>query len=123
VGVDPQSRNAILERVVSLKDEGCTVIYTSHYMDEVERVCDRIAIVDHGKLLTAGSVGEIIAKHGGDQKVIATGEQGEESFSMADPSSAIRSIARVQGLKGFQTQHPSLETVFLNLTGRSLKDK
>jgi ABC-2 type transport system ATP-binding protein len=122
VGVDPQSRNAILEQVVSLKEQGCTIIYTSHYMAEVEQISDRVAIVDHGKLIALGSVGEILAEHGGEHKVIATGESGEEAFSMADPTQALRSLARIPGLRGFRTVQPSLETVFLNLTGRDLRD-
>lgn len=122
VGVDPQSRNAILEQVLALKAQGCTIIYTSHYMEEVEQIADRVAIMDHGKLIALGSVAEILAEHGGGHKVIATGEAGEEAFSMVEPTKALRALARVPGLRDFRTVQPSLETVFLNLTGRDLRD-
>jgi ABC-2 type transport system ATP-binding protein len=90
VGVDPQSRNSIFESIEALQREGRTVIYTTHYMEEAARLCDRIAIVDHGTLLALGTVDDLIAAHGGEATVV------------------------VQG--------PTLEKVFLNLTGRSLRD-
>jgi ABC-2 type transport system ATP-binding protein len=90
VGVDPQSRNSIFESIEALQREGRTVIYTTHYMEEAARLCDRIAIVDHGKLLALGTVDDLIAQHGGEATVV------------------------VQG--------PTLEKVFLTLTGRSLRD-
>jgi ABC-2 type transport system ATP-binding protein len=122
VGVDPQSRNAILERVVALKQRGCTVVYTSHYMEEVERICDRVAIIDEGKLLALGTVQELINQHGGGHRVVATHPKGEEIFPLNNPSDAIRSLARVPDMLSFRTEQPTLETVFLNLTGRSLRD-
>jgi ABC-2 type transport system ATP-binding protein len=122
VGVDPQSRNAILDRVLALKERGCTVIYTSHYMEEVERICDRVAIIDEGKLLALGTVQELITKHGGGHRVVATHANGEESFPLTNPDDAVRALARVPDMLSFRTEQPSLETVFLNLTGRSLRD-
>lgn len=61
VGIDPQSRNRILENVRQLNEQGTTVIYTTHYMPEVEALCNRITIVDHGKVIAAGTKSEIIA--------------------------------------------------------------
>src|SRR5699024_3815933 len=55
VGIDPQSRNHILESIKQLNKEGCTIIYTSHYMEEVEEICTRIAIMDHGKIIAEGT--------------------------------------------------------------------
>jgi len=122
VGVDPQSRNAILERIQDMRTRGCTIVYTSHYMEEVERICDRIGIIDHGKLLTLGTVEEILAQHGQTHKVVATTQSGEEHFDVTDPAEALRALARVPELLEFRTEKPTLETVFLNLTGRSLRD-
>ena len=122
VGVDPQSRNAILDRVLALKERGCTVIYTSHYMEEVERICDRVAIIDEGKLLALGTVQELINKHGGGHRVVAIRADGEESFPLNNPNDAVRALARIPDMLSFHTEQPNLETVFLNLTGRSLRD-
>jgi len=65
-GVDPQSRSAILEVVQRLAEGGCAVLYTTHYMDEAQRICSRVAIVDHGRVLETGTVGSLRAAHGGD---------------------------------------------------------
>lgn len=67
VAVDPQSRNRILEGIVALNRQGSTIIYTSHYMEEVEQICSRIAIIDHGRVLAAGTTKEL-------KKMIKTGE-------------------------------------------------
>jgi len=64
-GVDPQSRNAIFDAVLQMKAEGRTVVYTTHYMEEAERLCDRVAIVDHGRLLALDTVETLIDRHGG----------------------------------------------------------
>src|SRR5215831_16686677 len=64
VGVDPQSRNAILESVEGLSGQGKAVLYTTHYMEEAERLCDRIGIIDHGKLIAEGSRGELVSMVG-----------------------------------------------------------
>lgn len=123
VGVDPQSRNAILERIQDMRHRGCTIVYTSHYMEEVERICDRVGIIDHGKLLTLGTVEDILSEHGQSHKVIATTQSGEEHFDVTDPAEALRALARIPELIEFRTEKPTLETVFLNLTGRSLRDQ
>ena len=66
VGVDPQSRNHIFENIESLKRQGRTVIYTTHYMEEAQRLCDRVAIIDRGRILAADTVEALIVKHGGE---------------------------------------------------------
>lgn len=95
-GVDPQSRHAIYEQTRALNEAGCTVVYTTHYMEEAERMCHRIGILDHGRLLALGTVEALIEAH-------------------AHPESA-RSSARLHG------GGVDLERVFLNLTGRQLRD-
>ena len=72
VGVDPQSRNHIFEGVEQLQQQGLSIIYTTHYMEEAERLCNRVAIIDHGKLLELDSVENLIGRHGGESLV--TGE-------------------------------------------------
>jgi ABC-2 type transport system ATP-binding protein len=91
VGVDPQSRNAIFENLEVLRSRGKALIYTTHYMEEAERLCDRVVIIDHGK-------------------VVASGSQ-EALHAMAPPRPARWVEVR-----------PSLEDVFLHLTGRQLRD-
>src|SRR3569623_2689025 len=65
VGGDPQSRNHIFETVKMLHAQGMTVFYTSHYLEEVEALCDRVAIMDHGAIGALGTIGELNAKHAG----------------------------------------------------------
>ncbi len=65
-GVDPQSRTAILSVVQRLAAEGRAVVYTTHYMEEAERACGRVAIIDHGRMLDVGTVAELLSRHGGD---------------------------------------------------------
>jgi ABC-2 type transport system ATP-binding protein len=123
VGVDPQSRNAILERVLDLKKAGCTVLYTSHYMEEVERICDRVGVIDQGKMLAVGTVEELIDAHGGSHSIVARGDgQTEHRFPMTSPTEALKALEGVENLRDFHTERPNLESVFLNLTGRSLRD-
>ncbi len=122
VGVDPQSRNAILERILELKRLGRTVIYTSHYMDEVERICDRVGIIDHGRLLALDTVDELIRKHGGDDLVIAATPHGEVRVATREPLAELQKLLGSGGLGRFRVERPDLEQVFLNLTGRKLRE-
>ena len=69
VGVDPQSRNLLFENIEALKKEGRTILYTTHYMEEAERLCDRVAIMDHGKLLAMDTVHNLLGQHGGPSTV------------------------------------------------------
>ncbi len=132
-GVDPQSRNAILDIVRSLRDRGRTIVYTTHYMEEAQRLCDRVAIIDHGKLLAIGRVDELIAQHGGESTVTVHhastespptpgAEPREEQFATSDPIAALTTRLSSGTVVGVRIDRPSLETVFLHLTGRSLRD-
>jgi ABC-2 type transport system ATP-binding protein len=123
VGVDPQSRNAILERILKLKELGRTVVYTTHYMEEAERVCDRIGIIDHGKLLALDTVEGLIKRLGGPLKVSVEQDDGETLELEADDAmSVFRKLSELGGIRSFRTVEPDLEAVFLNLTGRRLRD-
>ncbi len=123
-GVDPQSRNNILEFVRALKDKGTTVIYTTHYMDEAQRLCDRVAVIDHGKLLAIGTVEELIAKYGGDSVVRGTRKNGEEmQVQTTNPLAEIQKLLAAGDMQEVRIERPDMEAVFLTLTGRSLRDK
>ncbi|MFM7259348.1 MAG: ABC transporter ATP-binding protein [bacterium] len=128
-GVDPQSRNRILELVRRLAGEGKTVVYTTHYMEEAAKICDRVGIVDHGRMLDVGTVGELVARHGGQSAVIVERSGAEERILTADPvAEVVREFARVGAagergeVTGLRIERPDLETVFLALTGRSLRE-
>jgi ABC-2 type transport system ATP-binding protein len=117
VGVDPQSRRHIFDSIRALRDRGMTIIYTTHYMEEVEELCDRIAIMDGGAIIAMGTLAELQAQHGG------SGLEVELSGDDAALAAAITAIegsgARIER-KG--ARRANLETVFLTLTGRSLRD-
>jgi ABC-2 type transport system ATP-binding protein len=123
-GVDPQSRNNILDLVRSLKGAGKTVVYTTHYMEEAQRLCDRVAIVDRGRLLALGSVDALVHEHGGRSVVRVRTVEGEERVETDDPMrEAQQQMARRNGaLLGLAIERPDLESVFLSLTGRRLRD-
>ena len=122
VGVDPQSRNAIFENIEQLKKNGCTVIYTTHYMEEAQRLCDRVGIMDHGKLLALDTVDTLIKQHGGNSVIIIEKNDGEQRIETQNPIEEIIKLQKETELRGFRLLNPSLETVFLNLTGRTLRD-
>ncbi|MEO8678566.1 MAG: ABC transporter ATP-binding protein [Vicinamibacterales bacterium] len=122
VGVDPQSRNKIFENIEALRREGKTVIYTTHYMEEAERLCDRIAIVDAGKLLALGTLKELIAEHGGPPTLMVQTAGGERRVQTPDPLAELNRVAAQTAIERFQMERPTLEQVFLRLTGRSLRD-
>jgi ABC-2 type transport system ATP-binding protein len=122
VGVDPQSRNKIFDSIEQLHHEGRTVIYTTHYMEEAERLCDRIAIVDHGKLLALGTLKELIAQHGGAPTLVVRSNGHEQRLTTPNPLAELNRIAADGPIDEFQMEQPTLEQVFLRLTGRSLRD-
>jgi ABC-2 type transport system ATP-binding protein len=137
VGVDPQSRNHLFESIERLKRQGRTIVYTTHYMEEAQRLCDRVGIMDRGKLLALDNVSGLIDQFGGRSVVTADFEtvpsdvaslpgklEGRSiRFETNQPLEDVGRLA-ARGLK-FSSLHvdrPDLETVFLSLTGRSLRD-
>ncbi len=150
VGIDPQSRNHILQSVKKLNELGCTVIYTSHYMEEVEEICTRIAIMDHGKVIALGACDELKNLITDKDIVLVTVTdsiskvreekikeiRGVEDVEIEDSTVKISSSREVNNLdavinyftsnrisiKSVESKTPDLETVFLSLTGRRLRD-
>jgi ABC-2 type transport system ATP-binding protein len=147
VGVDPQSRNAILETVGRL---GIAVLYTTHYMEEAARLCDRIGIIDDGQLIAEGTAESLISTHGGRDKVhlscdgssltelsaaclelsnVHNVHEHEGSLELTTDHgpavlSAVVAVATKHGvdLTGVEVRTPNLEDVFLSLTGKELRD-
>jgi ABC-2 type transport system ATP-binding protein len=136
VGVDPQSRNYIFETVERLKSEGLAIVYTTHYMEEAERLCDIVAIMDEGQIKAMDTVPALIQKFGGDSVITAdflvlpekqypstmfTGSM--LRIQSKDPFAEIASLSNSGGtLKSLHIDQPDLEAVFLNLTGKKLRD-
>ena len=102
VGVDPQSRNAIFENIEQLKKNGCTVIYTTHYMEEAQRLCDRVGIMDHGKLLALDTVDTLIKQHGGNSTIIVEKDDGEQKIETQNPIEEIIKLQKQTELRGFR---------------------
>jgi len=137
VGVDPQSRNHIFDNIEALRDRGCTVLYTTHYMEEAQRLCDRVAIIDQGRLLALESVDTLLGTSGGRPVIVAElGRLPADTSSLpgtiegntlrVETDDPMTDIAELAGLGldvvALRVDSPNLETVFLNLTGRSLRD-
>ncbi len=148
VGVDPQSRNAILDSVAALGSLGMAVLYTTHYMEEAERLCDRIGIIDEGRIVAEGDRRELIGLIGeadtvtlqitgadGCAERVAAIEgvesaqlEGEELIIIAHNAGSLLSeilvVVRDAGatVKGVNVDEPDLEAVFLHLTGKALRD-
>ncbi len=149
VGVDPQSRNAILESVEHLSSEGMAVLYTTHYMEEAERLCDRVGIIDQGEIKAEGTRRQLVELVGQQDviRITVTGVNdaaldelrrlpGVDSVSTADGAlellvadagallpEAMRVLGSHQaGVSAVSVQEPDLEAVFLHLTGKALRD-
>jgi len=149
VGIDPQSRNHILETVLKLNKEGMTVVYTSHYMEEVEYLCSRIAIMDHGKIIACGSKEELRKLVGNCDTInigVANFQSGIEEHlqkihgvkSVTFDQNSIQILAdnadeivakaislldeNSMKIHSVNVEQANLESVFLHLTGRALRD-
>jgi ABC-2 type transport system ATP-binding protein len=146
-GLDPQSRRQVWEIVESFRREGRTVLLTTHYMDEAERLCDRVAIMDHGKIIALGTPAELIGTLGAEHVVEfavegslaldgierlpgvtqARIETNGYSLIVREPHVAIPALLaelarRESPLARLTTHHATLEDVFVSLTGRTLRD-
>lgn len=145
VGVDPQSRNRIFEMIEQLHGEGMSIIYTTHYMEEAERLCDRIAIIDHGQVIAVGSKedlvfrafasrSEVVARFAGPPESIAawvtqrggrlTGSTAQFTIEHPTEIAGLLESSEKAGLQllDVSLRRPNLESVFLQLTGRELRD-
>lgn len=144
VGVDPQSRNRILDAIIELNQLGTTVIYISHYMEEVERICSHVGIIDDGQLLCQGKLNDVIQEHT-DQAIIrlelqrkstAYTKQLEDyvvllaegnNVELGVPKNDVNAISQIkdsfgEDVKSFQYITPNLEQVFFKLTRKNLRD-
>lgn len=149
VGIDPQSRNHILESVKKLNQEGATIIYTSHYMEEIEELCNNISIIDHGKIIARGTkeylkssivcqnictiyvkkeicnIKKYISSIKGIKKVEVKGNEIKCYYSkdLNIIPYIINTISNNSGIiENIKSEDPTLETVFLTLTGKQLRD-
>ena len=122
VGVDPQSRHQIFENILELKRLGRTLVYTTHYMEEAARLCDRVAIIDRGRLLALGTVPELLDRHGAQLTLVAHTGSGEHRIATTEPLAELNRLAAAEPVTTFQVERATLEQVFLQLTGRSLRD-
>jgi linearmycin/streptolysin S transport system ATP-binding protein len=116
-GVDPQSRNHLFQTIRRLHREGRTVIYTTHYMEEVEALCDRVAIMDHGKLVANDTLDALLQGSGAATTFRVQLEEGSSREAM---EAAL--IGRGLKVKRLEAERGNLEQVFLGLTGHALRD-
>jgi ABC-2 type transport system ATP-binding protein len=151
VGVDPQSRSAIFDLVERLRDRGTAILYTTHYMEEAERLCARIGIIDAGKIIVDGTRVDLVAGLGQDARIeigLGRGEGLTHAVSVVDRLEGVRSVQALDdhiivfadhgahrlpallsallnaGLvaESIRVVEPNLEDVFLRMTGRALRD-
>jgi ABC-2 type transport system ATP-binding protein len=148
-GIDPQSRRNILDNVVALKNQGMTVLYTTHYMEEAQELCNHIAIMDHGRIMACGTHEELVQLVGEQTRIDLT--LNVEASRVLETWRAVEGVSRVSTENGLVTvlvkdsnlvlprlfeaatrvsaritsvdiREPNLEAVFLHLTGRALRD-
>lgn len=122
VGVDPQSRSAIFENIEALRGQGKSVVYTTHYMEEAERLCHRVGIMDRGKLLAMDTVDRLIEQNGGKSSVFIERADGEQRIDTDDPLAELAKLGARSDVRRIRVERPDLESVFLKLTGRHLRD-
>ncbi len=149
VGIDPQSRNHILESVRALREGGMTIVYTSHYMEEVSSICDRIVILDHGRVIASGSEEELVRFVEREERIslslnrvfpavveelekmpgVVQCEQNEREIVLMAGANQLRLSRLIEQVSAHgcevlsaNVERPTLESVFLTLTGRSLRD-
>jgi ABC-2 type transport system ATP-binding protein len=148
-GLDPQSRRQVWDILRALRADGRTILLTTHYMDEAERLCDRVAVVDQGKVIALGTPSELISRIGGDHLVefalreetslpeerlkalpavvAARGDESGYCLTVTAPHVALPALLQLLQAEGgtlarLTTRHASLEDVFVTLTGRHLRD-
>lgn len=145
-GLDPQARRAIWELILGIRERGKTVFLTTHLMEEAERLCDRVGIIEHGRLIEIGRPSELVARHCPERRVVFTSDSTDVGERMSNvptlrsvtsagsthtlsgegddfTTAVIHVIAREDiHVTGFRTEHPTLEDVFLKLTGRGIRD-
>ncbi len=149
VGVDPQSRHAILENIQTLGSAGLAVLYTTHYMEEAERLCDRVGIIDHGRLVAEGTSRGLVSQLGEKDRITLTASgslrafaeacRGLEGIDRADLDNSSIQILAHDGrrrlpqvfeaaartgtsVRSVEVHEPDLEAVFLHLTGTALRE-
>jgi ABC-2 type transport system ATP-binding protein len=145
VGIDPQSRNAIFDYLESLNEKGKTIVYTTHYMEEAERLCSRIAVIDFGRIISAGTIDELLNSLEYKQTISITKTpvtenkitsfnsfgtiiDEQDKFELHPNDGLILSefFKKVEetgiGYSSINIKRPTLEVLFLHLTGRSLRD-
>jgi ABC-2 type transport system ATP-binding protein len=145
VGVDPQSRNAIFEYLERLNRDGLTIIYSTHYMEEATRLCSRIGVIDHGKILALGTLDELLTRLPFEEEIRFAAREGTADLNrkLADwgelvvldgmshfrpradfKLSAFYALTESLGLPArlFTSQRPTLEALFLHLTGRTIRE-
>jgi len=151
VGIDPQSRRAILDTVKDLNKQGMTVLYTTHYMEEAEELSDRVGIMDHGELIALGTQKELTQQVGESETLVLHVGENDDSQALAKSLNGLKDIleatatdqevsvtaheaedvlaavitkANERGIRirSIDIREPNLEAVFLHLTGRALRD-
>ena len=151
VGIDPQSRRAILDSVKSLNQQGMTVLYTTHYMEEAEELSDRVGIIDHGEMIAMGTQAELNRQVGEKDTLVLHIDEGQNGEALAAAVRKVQGVLKADitdhtvaviaqeaeeimapvittanelGIKirSVDIQEPNLEAVFLSLTGRALRD-